>query len=235
MENKVITSADTLIFVTKEARDLVMRKYPQVYLNKTRVIPHPYDRLLYKKIIIHDNKVFRLRYMGSFYGDRTPVPLLKALKHIKTTNPDINFSLEIYGSENNELNSWIENYDLKNDVFYCGKVTYVKSLELMSSADMLVLIDAEYNTNVFLPSKLIDYLGAKKPILAITPRNSPSFKMMKKTGMKSFEENETVKIANYILSIYGHHEKITSVNSSLLKIYSASHIAKEYERIFYEN
>ncbi len=39
----------------------------------------------------------------------------------------------------------------------------------MQKADLLLMIDAPTNLSPFLPSKLIDYIGANKPIFVITP------------------------------------------------------------------
>jgi hypothetical protein len=48
-------------------------------------------------------------------------------------------------------------------------VDYKTSLALMESADLLLVIDAPFDQSVFLPSKLVDYIGAQRPIFAITP------------------------------------------------------------------
>ena len=37
---------------------------------------------------------------------------------------------------------------------------------------MLLILDAPFDISVFFPSKLVDYIGAQKPILAITPEGS---------------------------------------------------------------
>src|SRR5262249_24783952 len=54
-------------------------------------------------------------------------------------------------------------------VTFCPTVSYLQSLALMSSADGLLVIDAPATTSVFLPSKLIDYLGPARPVFGITP------------------------------------------------------------------
>jgi hypothetical protein len=44
----------------------------------------------------------------------------------------------------------------------------------MRNADLLVVVDAPAELSVFLPSKLIDYLGARRPLLALTPPGAAS-------------------------------------------------------------
>jgi hypothetical protein len=53
-------------------------------------------------------------------------------------------------------------------------VDYKTSLALMQSADLLLNIDAPSEISVFLPSKLVDYIGAGRPILGITPPGTAS-------------------------------------------------------------
>ena len=40
---------------------------------------------------------------------------------------------------------------------------------MMESADLLLIVDAPGEISVFLPSKLVDYIGAGRPICALTP------------------------------------------------------------------
>ena len=44
--------------------------------------------------------------------------------------------------------------------------------ELMETADLLLIVDAPARLSVFLPSKLVDYLGARRPILSLTPEGA---------------------------------------------------------------
>jgi hypothetical protein len=57
-------------------------------------------------------------------------------------------------------------------VRFLPSVPYCASLALMRQADLLLHIDAPAGESVFLASKLIDYLGARRPILAVTPRGT---------------------------------------------------------------
>jgi len=66
-----------------------------------------------------------------------------------------------------------------------GYVPYLKTLSMMKSYDALLLVDAPLTTaseSVFLPSKLIDYLGSGTPILAVTPSHGATARVVRETG-----------------------------------------------------
>src|SRR5262249_44510595 len=137
-------------------------------------VPQSFDATLFPTIPIFAHSRLVVRYMGDFYGHRTPIPLINALHrmldHDKCSLADVSF--EMIG------NCDAETIPQSCDSLPAGlltfrtAVTYRKSLTLMSEADGLLLIDAPAAASVFLPSKLIDYMGAHRPILGLTPRGT---------------------------------------------------------------
>jgi hypothetical protein len=70
----------------------------------------------------------------------------------------------------------------------------------MVMTDVLLLIDApsESGVNPFLASKLIDYLGAGKPILGITDVKGTSADILRKYGHYVVSPHDTQGIVNAI-------------------------------------
>ena len=116
--------------------------------------------------------VLVLRHLGNFYGPRNPLMLVKALVLLRRTQPEVleNVRIELIGR-------WVghERWSLADSglpdglISFQKPVEYEKSLRQMCSADALLIIDAPFENNVFFPSKLVEYLWARRPILAITP------------------------------------------------------------------
>ena len=86
------------------------------------------------------------------------------------------------GSGRAEAQAQAKAFGLDRVVRFRMRVPYLESLEAMAGADVLVLIDAPADINVFLPSKLADYLMVGKPVLAITPVVGPSADMVRAFG-----------------------------------------------------
>lgn len=172
LERNVVEKADCVIFTSQETVDLVMRKYPSEWRSKAEVLPHAFDPDLYMSSMEKTDQKIVIRHVGNFYKPRTPDVLIEALLFLRRMNPTMldNIKVELIGRVESH-------FDLARiaDEFPIGMfeirqpVNYVQSLRLMRSADLLLVMDAPFDQNVFLPSKLIDYIGAARPILAFSP------------------------------------------------------------------
>jgi glycosyltransferase involved in cell wall biosynthesis len=179
LESSVISEADRVVFTSQETLELVMKKYPASWREKAYVIAHGYQADLYP-VLAEQEEVSPLvfRYVGNFYGDRTPAPLFEALAQIQHENPELlsNVHIELVGSiPARMLKTQAYRVLPKTLVKTISTVSYLESLELMAESDLLLIIDApNRGVSVFLPSKLIDYIGAGKPIIGIVPRGASS-------------------------------------------------------------
>ncbi|MDE2165868.1 MAG: glycosyltransferase [Alphaproteobacteria bacterium] len=182
LERRVIASADRLVFTSSETLDLMIRKYPNCR-GKASVVPHSFDPALYPRAAARRGPLM-VRYLGNFYGHRTPFPLLAALKRILSTNQEIltETRFELVGglSPRLELNSaW--NGLPQGLVARVPTVHHHHALALMAESDLLLVIDAPSDLSVFLPSKLVEYLGAGVPVMGIVPSGA-SARLIKSLG-----------------------------------------------------
>ncbi|MCU1266079.1 MAG: hypothetical protein JWM21_2397 [Acidobacteria bacterium] len=172
LERKVVEAADRLIFTSDETVALVMGKYRDELRSKTRVLSHAFESGLFDLAEQQSGSGIVIRYVGDLYGRRTPAPLFHALAEMAAADPDLlkDVCFEFVGSITDFKLSEV-GFDRLPDglVKFQPTVDYLKSLSLMSSADGLLVIDAPAATSVFLPSKLVDYIGAGRPVLGITP------------------------------------------------------------------
>ena len=172
LEREVVEKADRLVFTCDETVELVMAKYPAAWTSKVRVLPQSFDPEHYPSGKVDDSKL-RIRHVGNFYGIRTAAPLIKAIVTINTTEPsvlnDVVFELVgVTDSRKVEIPPGLPAGLITAD----PPIDYRESIQLMASADGLLIIDAPAPMSVFLPSKLIEYLGAQRPILGLTPRGA---------------------------------------------------------------
>jgi glycosyltransferase involved in cell wall biosynthesis len=171
LEAKVLRGADRLVFTSEETVDLVMRRYPSAIGHKAAVVPHAFPAAGYGDVAAPTGRVV-VRHLGAFYGQRSPAPLLRALNLLARRDPAAldDVHVELWGPFETPLEALEEHGRLPQGLVAArGRTSYAHSLELMRGADLLVVIDAPAEHSVFLPSKLVDYLGSRRPIVALTP------------------------------------------------------------------
>lgn len=170
LEQSVAEKADLLVFTSVETVELFYAKYQGDLKKKARVLPQCYEPESYTDSHDSQSGPIRIRYLGNFYGDRTPKPLISGLLRLYESIPSCleNVVFELIGSGDDEMRSFAGSLP-GGLVNFRSSVSYRESLDLMTAADGLLIIDAPAEISVFLPSKLIDYVGTGRPILGITP------------------------------------------------------------------
>lgn len=110
------------------------------------------------------NPVFTMRYVGSLYGQRKPYSVFRAMERLLAEQVPGSCVLEIAGN-----NSHIPvPAGLADAVRFLGTVGHSEAIELMRSADALVLIHPTQETKGIYPAKVFEYLAARRPILCLT-------------------------------------------------------------------
>jgi glycosyltransferase involved in cell wall biosynthesis len=176
MERAVVKHADVVFFTSEQTRSLVMKKYPREWLAKAFVLPHSFDRRMYPAEPSQNDKLV-LTHTGSFYKKRTPETLFNALRLLIDRLPEAAEQITVrhVGPLRDKYKAMIDDLNIGTMVETIKPVPYLESLRYISSADVLLLIDAPSDgPSVFLPSKLIDYLGSGNPVLGITPETGTS-------------------------------------------------------------
>lgn len=170
-EPKMLASADFVINSSKFTLEMMLSKHKQFDSSKSCVIPHFFDRDLYPKRPKAINKRVTLRFVGTLFGQRTPQPIFQALVNLLLHRPNLQemLTIELVGNiEDGMLSSETALSLPKGLINHILPVNYLKSLQLMYDADILLLIEAETAINIFVPSKIADYMGSDTPIVGIT-------------------------------------------------------------------
>jgi hypothetical protein len=185
MERSVAETADMLVFTSSETVDLFYKKYPAELKKKARVLPQCYDLELFGTRKQPTSPKLTIRYLGNFYGRRTPRPLISGVADIYSRKPESlkNVSFELIGLGDAEEVKELTRELPDGLIVARPSVNYRESLDLMAEADGLLIIDAPAETSVFLPSKLIDYIGAARPVFGITPKGTAALLISELGGL----------------------------------------------------
>lgn len=239
VEKKVFEKSDLITHTNK----FVFKKYEQNNLigdkNKNFVLENPLeidnDITTYK--IKTKNKV-NLGYIGSFYGKRSPEPVFSYISKIDK-NKKIHFY--IFGGVRNiyydKSLGKIGNYLMKKELTAIRNMAIKYQVEsqititpflnqkelnkfISENVNVLINVDAPLNgENVFLSSKIVDYLKYNLPILNFSNKGASSefLKQLDVNYFIDYEENEYFNILKDDLNLLiPNKEKISNFTSKKL-------------------
>ena len=194
-EEAAVLNADKLIFICEEQMEYTLSQYKNTEELKKKAIIMPLTYIpeweMYSSLINEKkketNKPLQAVHLGRLYGLRKINTFLEALRELKEEDKDL--AEKIVFHQYSEIQApdvkKIKEYNLE-DVFILHKtVSYDKSVEVMKNSDILVLFDTlmtDKPVQPYLPSKIVEYLLLRKPILGICDSNSPSCRILKEHG-----------------------------------------------------
>ena len=211
-ESVAVQHADKLVFICEEQRDFTLKQYPnyEELLKKSVIYPltyipewKMYSDLLDQERVSHSPK--QAVHLGRLYGLRRIDPFLDALKQLKDEMPDLKEKIVFH--QYSEIQApdvaKIREYELEDVFVLHDKVSYQESVQIMKDGDVLVLFDTlmpDAEVQPYLPSKIVEYLLLKKPILGICDDNSPSYRILKSYGFDTVG-SKTEEIKENILKV----------------------------------
>lgn len=199
-EREVVEEATRVVFVNAYTRDRVMAKYPAAWMARTAVVPQGFDAPF--RAPSSSSGKLRIVYSGRFYdGIRTPDTFLDAMALVNKRVPlRDRLEVQFIGSGMKPYAKRAAELGLGHSVVFSGRVAPQHAQDLAASADVLLIIDApsEDGPSLFLPSKLVDYLPLRKPILGITPHQGPSADLLRELGYPVVGPRDVAGIAELL-------------------------------------
>jgi glycosyltransferase involved in cell wall biosynthesis len=187
-EKRVVRHADCLIANTPLGRQLLQTAYPR-HAHKLTVITNGFDPEFFPQpqLLQPLNERLTIVHAGEVYSGRDPRPFFDALRMLQSKRPagqpPIRVRLLGQSTENRfDLRDAIAERDLGDVVELGGQVPYGEALDAMTKADLLLLFDTP-GRKISIPAKLFEYLGAARPILALTESDGDTAWALRTSGM----------------------------------------------------
>jgi hypothetical protein len=206
MEEDVVREAGGLVFVTRQMADLVMKKYPEPWRGKVGVVPHGFDSVTTwpRGQLRRDGGPMRLVYTGRFYdGLRTPTSVLQALARIDAREPlgDV-LDVTFVGPQVTSFVREAARLGVDGFVHFRDRVSTAEATAMAAAADVLLVIDAPTDgPSPFLPSKLVEYLPLRKPILGVTPAAGATAELLERLGCRTAPPDDVGAIETAIVCV----------------------------------
>lgn len=236
-EALALRHADVVILNNEFQKELMFAGALRDLAKKAVVVPHCFDPAMYPQDAPRPNDRFTFMHLGTLYHvKRTAAPLLRGLDRLVEVYPRYRdrFEVVFYGgapcAEDDAVHFQMRN---RNQARFEKPIPYLESLRRMREADALVLIDGLFSEkedglafNPFFPGKLADYMGAERPILAITMPRGPTAEILGEGGYLCADDR--VDRVAYVLKRYLDGK--IAVRSEAFRRFECSHVAAQMER-----
>jgi glycosyltransferase involved in cell wall biosynthesis len=171
-EYKIIQTCDKVTVTTHGMRKMFINRYPEFSEEKFVTITNGYDPDLFENITSMPESHFTLTHAGWFYGSRKPDYLLKALRLMLDTHPEIpstDIKVRFIGNIPEELPQIVNQLELQNNIELLGILNHQETLNYLKKSNVLLIIGSSDNKNdvLLIPAKLFEYMIAQRPILSL--------------------------------------------------------------------
>jgi glycosyltransferase involved in cell wall biosynthesis len=189
MESRCLDEADSVSFSSPPMLEYVARTFPQ-HRSKFFLATNVFDDEDLVPPAAQNERERRLVFTGSMDPDRAPFHVAEAVARARDRRSAPNLFLDVYGRADARTASRLRAYD---GTRYHGQVPFAVAQKAQAEASALVMVDYELSGDqaMYLPSKLLDYLVAGRPIIAITTPSSYTAHLVEGRLGRCFRRSET--------------------------------------------
>lgn len=231
IEKKILKGATNIVFNTNKARELYLESgFGPYVVKKSYVINNAYlNNHDIEPVYLEKNKKVIL-YAGNLYHERRLGYLFKPLlKLIDNSFLDrLSFAIHVFGRIPAEDYSLAEELNLQNNIFRHDHISHDEIKRYMKGADILYLPQSVLG-KYSIAYKFFDYLSVRKPILAITSKDSAIAEIMKEIDCGEVADySDEDSVYNSLLKLINKNHKYEFNN---IENYSWESAAKKYSKI----
>lgn len=162
---RMMKKADVHIFPNERLANY-MQPIVKATKSQIRIIPH---------VVLENDRhatksdCMRIIHSGNLYPPRSPKTFLKGLKEFvaKYGKPNVKFCM--LGNLSTDDQNLLVEYELDNYIEYLQPVEYFKSLSMLNEFDVAVIIEADCEEGIYLPTKVSDFMQMQIPIFTVSP------------------------------------------------------------------
>jgi hypothetical protein len=206
MERSVFKEADAVECAWEGIIKDALRKYPDLPKEKFHHVPNGFDSSDFPQVEKTRNTKFTITYTGSMYGRRNPASFFSAIDLLlKRGELDSEKTmLRFIGRFGAEVEQMFNNSSFKASIEIINYIPHQESIKYLLQSDALLLVvDESKESEEIVPGKVYEYIGCKKPIIAIAPTESAISRLIAETRSgKSAHQQEIEKIADIIKEYY---------------------------------
>lgn len=183
-----------------------------------------------------------LLHVGTFYGHRSPLPLLGALRHLRQETPQEADGLKVVqmGSpvyDGRPIEDLAREYGVAEQVRVLPARPHHQALAALKGADVAMLFGQSGNEQLSsIPAKAYEYIGAGKAVLAIGA-GEEVLNVLSRGGCRVWagEGNDSARLAGTLRQILRRHREkdLASATPTPARMeFTQSRMAQRLEKVF---
>ena len=233
---KTFKNVDVLVTTTEIAKQTLKEIHPQ---KRIEPVVSGFDEEDFKNMKqTRKNEKLTLMYAGSLYsGKRDPSILFDSINQLICENKidKDKITVDFYGDETN-LAELSRKYDIEDNVKIHGRITQKEVLTHQMNSDVLLLISwMDESEKMFIPGKVYDCMGCKKPVLSIGYREGSLKDLIEKTDIGyHVSDVDECKKAIYDYYTKYNNENLKYCGNEFADEYSMKNTAKRFAQILEE-
>jgi glycosyltransferase involved in cell wall biosynthesis len=234
MERSVIRYADKIITTTNLLKESMIERYRWLPEDKFIHISNSIDTDKFQlSEDVQKYAPMTITYAGTFYFDRTPEPLFKAVSVLVREKKicESNIRIKLLGNcqyiNNVPTRDVVARYGLESIVEVLEPVPYLEAINVMKKSHLLLVL-APIHHRMSLPAKLFDYLGSGSKILALAEKGGSTSDLLEETKSgNSFSHFDIDGLREYIYDLMKDESyKNLKNNVETFRLYDAKYLTR---------
>jgi len=242
LEEKIVSHCRFAMVTAPGAKDLYLERFPDTDPDFWQVLPNGFDEEIFSGVRSapverEEGSPFIVLHSGVIYPyERDPTQFFQALAELKRDPASgisrLHFRLRASGHED-QFRAQVEKLDIADLVSFEPPVPYAEALSEMLSVDGLMLLQAD-NCNYQIPAKAYEYIRSGKPVLALTPDEGDTGKLMATTGIADIcplDNKDRIKVALLAFLAKLTQGELARLTEEEVQGYSRQHQAARFQAL----
>lgn len=211
----------------------MMQKYPELPCTKFFYLPNGFDSADYPNDVAPPQGRFTVTYTGSMYGVRNPKSFLQAVEELVSEGKidQATIRLKFIGRFGSEVQEMFASSRVRDAIEVVSYLPHSESVrELLRASALLLIVDETKDSAEIVPGKVFEYLGARRPILALAPRGAVA-ELLEETRAGFVAPNHDIEaIKRAFLECYekfGYRKETFKPNDDAIKRYERREITNQ--------
>jgi glycosyltransferase involved in cell wall biosynthesis len=228
LEKECLVEPDEIVTVSNACAEGLA----EIADRKIHVVTNGYEFTEFKSEEIKLDDSFSISHLGSMPFARNPKVLWAALSNL-VKNPLFaeRLTINLIGTVDYQVLNSAKEYGLEKYIHLTPPISHQESIELQRSTQLLLLVaNSSGNVKGILTGKFFEYLGARRPIIAIGEQNSDLNKAVIDTTSGYFSHFEDNKgLEEYLANAFNQYcDNSLSATTTNIDQYNSAVLAKKF-------